>query len=56
MVIERLDFEGNYVTLVSCLTFKPKTGMGLPKTGINFHYDEFPVRVPVRGGQQLIRE
>jgi len=27
----------NKITLFPCFTFMPKTGMGLPKTGVNFN-------------------
>jgi len=36
MVINRFIFKNNQITLFTCFTFIPKTGMGPPKTGIIF--------------------
>jgi len=37
MVINRFIFKNNQITLITCFTFIPKTGVGLPKTGIIFY-------------------
>jgi len=39
MVIDWLIFKNNQISLFTCITFIPKTGMGLPKTGIIFYRD-----------------
>jgi len=37
LIINRFIFKYNQITLFPCVTFIPKIGMGLPKTGINFY-------------------
>jgi len=36
MIVDRFIFQYNQITLSSCVTFIPKTGVGLPETGVNF--------------------
>jgi len=36
MVVERFIFKNDQTTLSPCSTFIPKTGVGLPKTGVSF--------------------
>jgi len=38
MVVDRFIFKNNQMTLSPCFTFIPKTGMGLPKSGISFYW------------------
>jgi len=33
MIVDRFIFKNNLITLFPCLTFIPKTGVELPKTG-----------------------
>jgi len=37
MVVDRFIFENNQIMRFPCITFIPKTGVGLPKTGVSFH-------------------
>ena len=37
MIVDRLIFKNNIITLPSCFTFIPKTGVELPKTGVSFY-------------------
>jgi len=39
MIVDRFIFNNNEITtLTPCFAFIPKTGAGLPKTGVNFHW------------------
>jgi len=37
MVVDRFIFENDQITLSLCFTFIPKTGVGLPETGVSFY-------------------
>jgi len=37
MVADVFIFKNNQFTLFPCFTFIPKTGVGIPETGINFY-------------------
>ena len=37
MVVERCIFNNNQITPSPCITVIPKTGMGLPETGVNLY-------------------
>jgi len=37
MIVDWFIFKNNLITLSPCFTFLPKTGIGLPKTGVSFY-------------------
>jgi len=37
MVVDRLIFKNNQITLFPCFTFIPNAGVGLPKTDVGFY-------------------
>jgi len=52
MAIHMDSFENNQITLFSCFTSTPTTGMGLPKKGVS-SYCEFPHSLKVNVTRSL---
>lgn len=41
MVVDRVIFKNNQITLSPCSTVKPTTGLGLSKAGVSFYWADF---------------
>jgi len=46
MFVDRFIFKNNQFTLCPCLTFIPKTGVGLSKIGVSFYCAIHKVALP----------
>jgi len=46
MIVDRFIFKNNQFTLCPCLTFIPKTGVGLSKIGVSFYCAIHKVALP----------
>jgi len=42
VIVDRFILKNNLITLSSCFTFIPKTGVGLHETGISFYCVQLP--------------